>query len=129
MRVRSIGIDVVNIERILAAWERHPERFREKVFTDAEFEYATMRAKGCPEKMASMLASRWAGKEAVAKALGQGFGKGVYWKNIEIFSDGTAPQVNLRGVPDEIKDTKFLISLSHDYPTATAIAMIIESGE
>lgn len=125
MRIKGVGIDVVNVERILLTLQRYPERFREKVFTDREYEYAEYRAKGDPEMMACMLASRWAGKEAVAKALGQGFGKGLYWKNIEILSHGTAPQVVLHDVPDEVKKHKFMISLSHDYPVSTAIAMLV----
>lgn len=126
MNIKGVGIDVVNVERILATLERYPERFKEKVFTEREYEYALSRAKGSQEMMALMLASRWAGKEAVAKALGQGFGKGLYWKSIEILSTGTAPQVVLHDVPEDIKKHKFLISLSHDYPTATAIAMLVE---
>ena len=124
--VKGIGIDVVNIERIEAMLKKHPERAKEKIFTEAEYAYAKDKSNGDAKELASRLAARWAAKEAVAKALGTGFGNGLYWQNIEIISDGGPPEVKLRDVPAELASKQFLLSISHDYPTATAIAMLVE---
>ena len=124
--VKGVGIDVVNIERIETMLAKHPERMKGKVFTQAEFAYAEAKSNGNAQQLASSLAARWAAKEAVAKALGTGFGEGLYWQNIEVISDGGPPQVVLRDVSAELASKRFLLSISHDYPTATAIAMLVE---
>ena len=126
MNIVGIGTDVVNIERIAEMLKRHPDRFKEKVFTELEYEYAIRKSNGDSQALASTLAARWAAKEAVAKALGTGFGGGLYWKNIEIISDGEAPKVQLHDVPEALQNKTFMLSMSHDYPTAVAFAMVLE---
>ena len=62
-----VGIDLIEIDRIAAALARHPERFRERVYTPREV--AECERKPRP---AQSYAGRFAGKEAVGKALGRG---------------------------------------------------------
>ena len=61
----SIGVDIVEVERIGQAVERWGGRFLRRVYTDAEIAYCGTRT--------SSLAARWAAKEAVSKALGTGW--------------------------------------------------------
>jgi len=73
-----IGVDIVEIARIERAVAYWGERFLHRVYTDAELErYGSS---------SSSLAVRFAGKEAVIKALG-GLSRGFSWKEIEILSD------------------------------------------
>jgi holo-[acyl-carrier protein] synthase len=84
-----IGVDIVAITRIERAMACWGERFLNRVYTDAELELCCDRA--------SSLAARFAGKEAVIKALG-GLSKGFRWREIEILSDPKGkPLVNLYG--------------------------------
>jgi holo-[acyl-carrier protein] synthase len=84
-----IGVDIIAITRIERAMACWGERFLNRVYTDAELELCCGRA--------SSLAARFAGKEAVIKALG-GLSKGFQWREIEILSDPRGkPLVNLYG--------------------------------
>ena len=78
----KVGLDLIEIERIHEALERYP-RFRDRCFTAAEQEYCDSRA-----NPAQHYAARFAGKEAVGKALGFGVARAFAWKEVEI----TAPQ-------------------------------------
>lgn len=84
-----IGIDIVEIARIQEAVERQGKRFLHRVYTESEL-------KLCRENSSS-LAVRFAGKEAVMKALGTG-AKGISWREIEILSEPSGkPVVHLYG--------------------------------
>ncbi|MER2519873.1 MAG: holo-ACP synthase [Bdellovibrionales bacterium] len=82
--ILGIGSDIVDIERIRKVWERHKERFVKRVFTAGEQATAARRADPIPT-----YAKRFAAKEACAKALGTGLGRGVGFADIEV--------VNLKG--------------------------------
>ena len=73
-----IGVDIIEVERIRLAMERHGERFFARFFT------ANERAQSCD--IPARLAARFAAKEATAKALGTGIGD-VCWVDIEVWSD------------------------------------------
>jgi holo-[acyl-carrier protein] synthase len=83
----GIGIDVVQVERIAAAYARHGDRFARRILMPAEL--AAFRPQRRPERF---LAMRFAGKEAVAKALGTGFAHGIWVRDIGIVQ-------NARGRP------------------------------
>ena len=86
----KVGLDLIEIERIREALERYP-RFRERCFTEAERAYCDSRA-----NPAQHYAARFAGKEAVGKALGFGVARAFAWKDVEI--DGRPkPSVRLSG--------------------------------
>lgn len=88
-QINSVGVDIIEISRIEAAIDRWGERFFNRVYTEHEL-------KLCKQKP-GRLACRFAGKEAVMKALGTGT-KGVGWKEIEISSERSGkPLVQLNG--------------------------------
>jgi holo-[acyl-carrier protein] synthase len=115
----GIGIDLLEIERLERALERHP-RLADRVFTAAEREYAAVRA-----RPGRHLAARFAAKEAVTKALGLRDGFGL--REIEVVS-GEPPTVSLSGRAAAVgagRDIK--ISLTHAKDFAAAIA-IVDTG-
>jgi holo-[acyl-carrier protein] synthase len=76
----GIGSDLCNIERIQNSLDRFGERFLNRVFTDVERTKAARR----PHTVAGTLAKRFAAKEAFSKAVGTGFKRGVYLKDIGV---------------------------------------------
>jgi holo-[acyl-carrier protein] synthase len=86
----SVGTDLIEIERIRRSLARY-ERFRERCFTEAERAYCDSRA-----NPAQSYAGRFAGKEAVGKALGFGVARAFAWQEIEI-AGRPKPAVRLSG--------------------------------
>jgi len=83
------GVDIIEIARIRRIIERWGKRFLHRIYTESEL-------KICHEKP-ERLASRFAGKEAVMKALGTGV-RGISWREIEIIAEPSGkPVVNLYG--------------------------------
>jgi len=76
----GIGSDLCNIERIERSLDRFGVRFLDRVFTDVERAKADSR----PFTRAATLAKRFAAKEAFSKALGTGFKRGVFMKDIGV---------------------------------------------
>lgn len=119
----SSGIDLIEIDRIAQAIERHGERFLRRVFTDQELS----ELKGNP----ASLAGRFAAKEAVAKALGTGIGP-IAWQEIEILrGPAHEPILHLHGMAAKLAAEKFLsqwsVSLSHSQ--GLAVAAVFAVGE
>ena len=119
-KVLSLGIDIIEVERIESAIRRWDKRFLNRIYTEAE-------RKICQDRIPA-LAARFAGKEAVMKVLGTG-AKGVGWQEIEILADTRGkPLVQLHGnAREEAKKlnlSEFSISLSDtkQYAVAAAIA-------
>ena len=89
----AIGTDILRIARIDEVVERLGDRFVGRILTPEEQE--EYRASKMPHRL---LAKRFAAKEAIAKALGTGIGRGVSWQDITIGHDEYgAPQVCLTG--------------------------------
>lgn len=116
----EIGHDIVSVARIRKAVERQGRSFLQKIFTVAELLYLQKFKNPFPH-----YAGRFAAKEALAKALGTGFGKELDWQDIEILPDD-------RGKPilhpsDRLQKQSgggvFRLSISHDdtYASATVI--------
>jgi len=113
--VPGIGIDLLEIDRLERALERHP-RLAERLFTDAEREYAAARS-----RPGRHLAARFAAKEAVVKALGLSGGFGL--REIEIVA-GEPPTVRLSGRAAEVAAGRRVdISLTHSRSDAAAVAI------
>jgi holo-[acyl-carrier protein] synthase len=115
----SVGVDIIEIERIEATLRRHGQRFLQRVYTPMEQAYCRGRV---PE-----LAVRFAAKEAVSKALGTGM-RGIAWKEMEILGDKRGkPLVRLHGRAkaraEELGLSEFAISLSHSQDYAVAFVM------
>jgi holo-[acyl-carrier protein] synthase len=111
----GVGIDLLEIDRLERALERHP-RLAARVFTAAEREYAAARA-----RPARHLAARFAAKEAVVKALGLSGGLGL--GEIEVVA-GEPPTVRLSGRAAEAAVGREVeISLTHSRDFAAAVAL------
>ena len=90
----GIGSDLCNIERIQGSLDRFGDRFLNRVFTEAERAKAARR----PFTRAGTLAKRFAAKEAFAKAVGTGFKRGVFMKDIGVVNAASgAPTLALTG--------------------------------
>ena len=76
----GIGSDLCNIQRIERSFERFGDRFLNRAFTDVE----RAKAKSRPHTAAGTLAKRFAAKEAFSKAVGTGFKRGVFMKDIGV---------------------------------------------
>ena len=111
----GVGIDLLEIDRMERALRRHP-RLAERVFTEAERQYAAARA-----RPARHLAARFAAKEAVVKALGlSGFGL----REIEVVA-GEPPTVRLAGrAADAAGGESIAVSLTHSRDFAAAVAIV-----
>lgn len=118
----SIGNDIIEIARIKKAWQRHGERFLNKIFTPQEQAYCLSK-KGFPERH---LAGRFAAKEALAKALGTGIGP-ISWLDLEIINNPQGkPEVILsEHIMRTFDNPRFLLSISHCQDYATAVAILI----
>ena len=130
----SSGIDLIEIDRIQKALERHGERFLKRVFTDAEL--APLRTKNIktaqPRVIAAELAARFAAKEACSKALGTGIGP-VSWKDMEIVNERSGkPTLRLSGRAAQIANflgyTTWSVSLTHSQDMAAAVVVCVGEG-
>jgi holo-[acyl-carrier protein] synthase len=115
----SVGVDMVSVTRIEGVLARHGARFLERTYTAGEQAYC----QGRP----SALAARFAAKEAVAKALGTGFGQ-VAWREIEIIAgERKEPLVQLHGNAmeraRELGLRQFAVSLAHERDMAIAFVV------
>jgi holo-[acyl-carrier protein] synthase len=114
----GVGIDLLDVGRFERALERRP-RLAERVFTDAEREYAARRA-----RPAVHLAARFCAKEAVAKALGL---TGWSFRDVEVVATDAAPQLRLSGtVAARAAELggELAISLTHTDELAGAVAIL-----
>ena len=126
--ILGIGTDIVDVRRIQAVMDRHPDKFAKRIFSYAEI----TAAKGCSNK-ASYFAKRFAVKEAVYKALSSSGVSGCGWREAETLSAiNGAPMVNLTGrcktaletmTPDGYK-ADLSVSLSDEPPYALAFIVI-----
>lgn len=112
-----IGLDLLEIERLERALERRP-RLAERVFTDAEREYAASRA-----RPAQHLAARFCAKEAVAKAIG--IEGGWAFRDVEVVATAGAPVVRLSGRAAALARGEVRISLTHTDTMAGAVAIVL----
>jgi holo-[acyl-carrier protein] synthase len=118
----SVGVDIIEVERIKQVFWRHGERFLRRVYTEAEITYCRGRV---PE-----LAARFAAKEAVSKALGTGIvGRGgIFWREVEVLPDARGkPLVHLHGRAQDRAESlglkEFAVSLSHSREYAVAFVV------
>ena len=126
MNVLGIGTDITEVLRIAQMIERHGELFIGRVYTQAEIDYCRARTMATQH-----FAGRWAAKEAVLKALGTGWRRGVSWRDVEV-TNGAAgrPVATLRGGTAEMAERMgircILVSISHCRSHATAYAVALD---
>ena len=116
----SVGIDLIEIERIRRAMGRYPS-FTARCFTEAERAYCDSRP-----NPAQHYAARFAGKEAVGKALGFGVARAFAWREVEIVGR-PKPSVQLTGRLEERASRLGVaavdLSMTHSKELAAAIAI------
>lgn len=123
MSVRGIGIDLVEIDRIAAALERHGDRFVRRFCREGE-----VRAIANPTALAQHVAGLFAAKEAVLKALGTGWADGLTLRQVEIIrSRRGEPGARLHEAAHqrafELGVGTIHVSITHDHGVAAAIAV------
>jgi holo-[acyl-carrier protein] synthase len=125
----AIGSDLCNIERIQNSLNRFGERFEQRVFTDVERAKAASR----PFTKAGTLAKRFAAKEAFSKAVGTGFRRGVFMKDIGVVNARSgAPTLALSGgaalrlaeLTPAGHEAVVHLTLTDDHPWAQAFVVI-----
>ena len=126
MTIIGVGTDITECLRIAQMIERHGELFITRVYTPAEIQYCQSR-----KQATQHFAGRWAAKEAVLKAVGTGWRRGISWRDVEILNTrGGKPIVSLHGgvrdVAEELGVGQILVSISHCRSHATAYALAIE---
>jgi holo-[acyl-carrier protein] synthase len=114
---RSVGIDLLEIDRLERALDRWPG-LAGRLFTDGERAYAAARA-----RPGQHLAARFCAKEAVAKALGL---EAWNFRDVEVVSEGAQPRVRLHGAAAQRAEELAVvvsISLTHNRRDAAAVAI------
>lgn len=129
MNILGIGTDVVEVLRIAQMIERHGELFIQRVYTPFEIDYCNAR-----KAATQHFAGRWAAKEAILKALGTGWARGISWTDMEIRNDEAGrPSVRLGGGAREVCEKlgigDMLVTISHCRTHATAFAIAIGRAE
>jgi len=126
--ILGLGNDIIDIRRIDKTIERFGERFLARVFTDTERRKSDARA----GRVASY-AKRFAAKEACAKALGTGFRKGVFWRDMGVVNlrSGRPTMVLTGGAAEQLRritpvgfEPRVDVSLTDDFPQAQAVVVI-----
>ncbi|MBM3699581.1 MAG: holo-[acyl-carrier-protein] synthase [Actinobacteria bacterium] len=127
LNIYGIGTDIIEVQRIKNAILKF-SGFRERIYTAREISYCENKKN--PSAKYISYAQRFAAKEAVAKALGTGLGKHVFFSEIEVINrDSGKPEINLYGKSKNFCMANFiseiLISLTgtKDYGAAFAIAV------
>ena len=124
----GIGTDMVDIRRIEKTIARHGERFLNRVFTEQERARADRRT-----NRIDTYAKRFAAKEACAKALGTGFRKGVFWRDLGVVNlPGGKPSFALTGgakarleaITPPGMVAQIDLALTDEWPIAQAVVVI-----
>lgn len=120
----GIGVDIVEIERVDALFEKFGERFAERVLTGAELD--EFRRRKCSS---GYLASRFAAKEAVAKACGTGIGAQLGFHSMRIDNDRQGKPVlhfleSAEALVERLQVRNALISLSDERHYVVAMAVL-----
>lgn len=125
--ILGTGIDIIEVQRIEAAWKKFGERFVQRILLADEITYCLSHKAPGP-----FLAARFAAKEAISKAFGTGIGAELGWHDMEIRrKESGEPYVVLHGKGEillrERNGRIVHISLSHTLGHAAAVA-ILESA-
>ena len=124
----GLGSDIVDVRRIARVLERHGERFLSRIYTPLERAKAERRA-----NKVETYAKRFAAKEACSKALGTGFRRGVYWRDLGVVNlpGGRPTQVLTRAPLERLEAlipagmaARIDVSLTDEPPIAQALVII-----
>lgn len=124
----GIGSDLIDIRRIEKTLAQFPGKFEERCFTDIERAKSDKR-----RRRAESYAKRFAAKEACSKALGTGFRRGVFWKDMGVVNlPGGKPTMELTGgalqrleeiTPSSMR-ARIDVSITDEYPLAQVTVII-----
>jgi holo-[acyl-carrier protein] synthase len=124
MSVFGVGTQIVECARVAKLIDRHGEVFLLQVFTPREVGYGRERT-----RTNETFAAVWAAKEAVFRALGTRWRKGMDWRDIEIvFDPGAEPGARINGQTKELMDARgvrtvhLTLAYTRTFATATAVA-------
>ncbi len=124
----GIGNDIVDIRRIEKTLEQYGARFTDRIFTEIEKKKSDKRA-----MRAASYAKRFAAKEACSKALGTGFRRGVFWKDMGVVNEmsGRPTMVLTGGAKAQLErlipagmSAKVHLTITDDHPYAQAVVII-----
>lgn len=128
MMIIGLGNDLIDIRRVERTLERFGDRFIKRIYTDVEREKAERRA-----NRAATYAKRFAAKEACSKALGTGFRRGVFWRDMGVanLASGKPTMVLSGGARKRLEEitpsgmvAQIDLTLTDDHPLAQAIVII-----
>jgi holo-[acyl-carrier protein] synthase len=124
VEIVGIGTEIVECLRIGRMIEQHGELFLSRIYTERE-----IRECQAKKKSLEQFAARWAAKEAVLKALGTAWRRGLAFTDIEIQGDDAGPRVCLigaaRALAEQLRVVTLQLAMAHcrAYATATVIAL------
>ena len=130
----GIGTDLIEIERVRAAYLRFGERFAQRILGERELERYHQRRSRSDERGIKYLATRFAAKEAVSKSLGLGMRRPMTWRAVEIVNDASGRPVAFIGSAElrkfvERHRLRLHVSVSDERGFATAYAIAeVEGG-
>ena len=121
--IKGTGIDLTELDRIRALWERYGQRFATKILTDRE------RAQLPRRDPVPRLAALFACKEAAVKALGTGFTEGIHFKCIEVLHRPNGkPEIAFLGKGlarcEAMGVTEAHVTMTHSRDTAAATVIL-----
>lgn len=125
MEILGLGTDITECLRVARMIERHAESFVSRVYTPEEIRYCQSRKQAIQH-----FTGRWTAKEAVLKALGTGWRRGIRWHDVEIRNEpGGGAVVVLHGgarqAAEQLGASQVLVSISHCRTHATAFAVAV----
>ena len=126
--ILGIGSDLIDIRRVEKTLERFAGRFEERIFTETERRKSDRRA-----NRAASYAKRFAAKEACSKALGTGFRRGVFWRDLGVvnlksgkptmaLTGGAKARLNAMVPPGMVAQID--LTITDDFPLAQAVVII-----
>jgi len=118
------GVDLIEIDRVKAAHEKHGDRFIKRLFTEQEAAYCLKKKDPYPS-----LAGRFAAKEAVIKSFSHGFGGRWKWIQIEVVREISGkPTIRLTGILEKLRLERGInavhLSIAHSKRDATATILL-----
>jgi holo-[acyl-carrier protein] synthase len=126
--ILGLGLDIIDIRRIERTLDRFGDRFTHRIFTEVERNKADRRY-----QRAATYAKRFAAKEACSKALGTGFRRGVFWRDLQVANlPSGKPTMLLTGgaalrlhelLPDGMA-AAIDLTMTDDHPLAQAMVII-----
>lgn len=122
--ILGIGIDIIEVARIQASFEKFGERFINRILHPDEIGYCLSHQRPAP-----FIAARFAAKEAISKAFGTGIGSQLGWHDMEVRrKDSGEPYVILHGGGQTLLaargGARVFLSLSHTQTYAAAVAVL-----